>query len=164
MLSPALLTYYRRGLSEPTCTLMYTYTNSAPDQYTIRPDSSAYRHSGIQVGTNVHVSDLTYADDIVILSSSFNVMQGLLDAVHRHAAVVGMRITASKTKVMSALIHGEQCLLDGEPLEDVDKFKYLGSMFVANGQGTEEIRSRINLARSAFSRLQSCRWSRREIS
>ncbi len=37
-------------------------------------------------------------------------------------------------------------------------------MFVANGQGTEEIRSRINLARSAFSRLQSCLWLQREIS
>ncbi len=37
-------------------------------------------------------------------------------------------------------------------------------MFVANGWGTEEIRSRFNLARSAFSRLQSCLWSRREIS
>ncbi len=36
-------------------------------------------------------------------------------------------------------------------------------MFVANGQGTEEIRSRIDLARSAFSGLQSCLWSRREI-
>ncbi len=76
-------------------------------------------------------------------------------------------INASKTKVMSALIPGEQrqaVLLDREPLEDVDKFKYLGSMFVANGQGTEEIRSRINLARSAFSCLQSCLWSRHEIS
>ncbi len=37
-------------------------------------------------------------------------------------------------------------------------------MFVVNGQGTDEIRSRINLARSAFSRLQSCLWSRHEIS
>ncbi len=37
-------------------------------------------------------------------------------------------------------------------------------MFVANGQDTDEIRSRINLARSAFLRLQSCPWSRREIS
>ncbi len=81
-------------------------------------------------------------------------MQGLLDAVNRHAAAVGMRINASKTKVMSALVPDEQrqaVLLDGETLEDVEKFKYLGSMFVANGQGTEEIRSRINLARSAFS-------------
>ncbi len=66
-------------------------------------------------------------------------------------------------KMMSALIPGEQrhaVLLDGDPLEDVDKFKYLDS----NGQATEEIRSRIYLARSAFSRLQSCIWSRCENS
>ncbi len=74
---------------------------------------------------------------------------------------------ASKTKVMSTLITGEQrqaVMLDDEPLEDVEKFKYLGLMFVANSRGTEEIRGRINLARSAFSRLQSCLWPRREIS
>ncbi len=109
-------------------------------------------YPGVQVGANAHVSDLAYADDIVILSSSYSEMQGLFEAVNRHAAAVGMRINASKAKVMSALIPDEQCqavLLDGEPLEDVEKFKYLGSMFVANGQGTEEIRSRINLARSA---------------
>ncbi len=55
-------------------------------------------------------------------------------------------------------------LLDGESLEDVDKFKYLGSLFVANGQGTEEIRSRIFPARCSFCRIQSCLLSRREIS
>ncbi len=43
-------------------------------------------------------------------------------------------------------------------------FKYIGSMFIANGQGTREIRSMIDLARSTFSRLQSHLWSRREIS
>ncbi len=35
-------------------------------------------------------------------------MQGLLEAVNRQAAAVGMRINASKTKVMSKLIRGEQ--------------------------------------------------------
>ncbi len=82
-------------------------------------------------------------------------MQGLLEAVNRHLAAEGMRINVSKSTVMSPLIPGEQrqaVLLDGEHLEDVGKFKYLGSMFIANDQGTEEIRSRINLARSAFSR------------
>ncbi len=72
-----------------------------------------------------------------------------------------MRINASKTKVMSTLVPGEQrhaALLDGEHLEDVDKFKYLGSMFVANGQCTEEIRRRVNLAHSAISHLLSCLW------
>ncbi len=85
-------------------------------------------------------SVVTYID-IVILNSSYSEMRGLLEAVNCHAAAVGMRIYASKTKVMSALIPGEQ-----------------RSMFVTNGQGTEEIRSRIILARYAFSRLQSCLW------
>ncbi len=99
------------------------------------------------------MSDLAYADDIVTLSSSYSELQGLLEAVILHATAVGMRIIASKTKVMSALVPDEQrqaVLLDGEPFECVDKFKYLGLMFVANGQCTEGIRSRINLARSAF--------------
>ncbi len=61
--------------------------------------------------------------------------------------------TPTQTKVVSALIPGEQrqaVLLDGEPSEDVEKFKYLDSMFVATGQGTKEIRSRINFAGSEF--------------
>ncbi len=55
-------------------------------------------------------------------------MQGLLEAVNRHAAAVGMHINASKTKVVSARIPGEQrkaVLLYGEPL---------GSVSVANGE------------------------------
>ncbi len=73
----------------------------------------------IQVGANVHVSDLTYADDIVILSISYGEMQSLLEAVNCYAAAVGIHINASKTKVMSALI-SKAALLDGEPVEDFD--------------------------------------------
>ncbi len=135
------------------CALSHTLFNNIIDWIL---GQALQDYPGVQVGANVHVSDLAYADYIVILSSSYSDMQGLLEAVNRHAATVGMRIYASKTKVMSALIPGEQrqaVLFDGEPLEGVDKYKYVGSMFVANGQGTEEIRSRIDLARSAFSRL-----------
>ncbi len=69
------------------------------------------------------MSDLAYADDIMILSSSYRDMQGLLEAVNRPAAAVGMCIKASKAKVMLVLIPGEQhqaVLLNGESLEDVD--------------------------------------------
>ncbi len=72
----------------------------------------------VQVRANVHVSDLAYADDIVILSISYSEMHGLLEAVNRHATAVSMRINALKTKVMSTLVPGEQrqaVLLDGEP-------------------------------------------------
>ncbi len=91
-------------------------------------------YSGVQVGAIVHVSDLTYADNIVLLSNSYREMQGLLEAVNRHAAAVGIHINASKTTVLSALVPDEQrhaVLLDGEPLEDVDRFKYLGSIFIS---------------------------------
>ncbi len=64
-------------------------------------------YPGVQVGASVHVSDLAYADDIVILSSSYREMQVLLEAVNRHVAALGMHINASKTKVMSALNPGE---------------------------------------------------------
>ncbi len=89
-------------------------------------------------------------DDIVLLNSSYR------RQLTENTAVVGINIDVLKTKVMSALIPGEQ-------YEEVCKFKYLGSMFIANGQGTEDIRSRIYLALSAFSRLKSCLWSRRKL-
>ncbi len=83
-------------------------------------------YPGVKAGANVHVSDLAYVHDNVNISSSYSEMQDLLEAVNRHVTAVGTRINASKTKVMSTLIPGEQrqaVLLDGEPLEDVDKFK-----------------------------------------
>ncbi len=51
-----------------------------------------------------------------------------------------MRINTPKSKVMPVLNSSEQhqaVLLDGAPLQDVDKFKYLGALFIANGQGTD---------------------------
>ncbi len=71
-----------------------------------------------------------------ILRNSFREMLGLNEAVNRHVAAVDICINATKTKVMSALIPSEKCqavLLDGEPLKDVGKFRYLDSMLVANG-------------------------------
>ncbi len=68
-------------------------------------------------GVQVHLSDLAEVEDIVILTSSYSEMQGQFEGVNRNAAAVGMRIHASKTKLMSALISDEQrqaVLLDGE--------------------------------------------------
>ncbi len=39
------------------------------------------------------MSGFAYADDIVILSSSYREMQGLLEAVNNHGIAVGMRIS-----------------------------------------------------------------------
>ncbi len=53
------------------------------------------------------VSDLAHADVTVTLSKKCREMPGLLEAVYGQEDVIGMRINASKTKVMSALSHDE---------------------------------------------------------
>ncbi len=112
------------------------------------------------------VSYFAYDDEILLLSNSYRVTQSLFKAANHHDEAIGMCINVSKTDLKSALIPGAQRLVgllhDG-PQKDVDKFKYLGSMFIAKGQDAEENGITIYLARSAFPRLQSCLWLRREI-
>ncbi len=54
------------------------------------------------------MSDLAYAGDIEAMSSSYRLMQNLLEAVKHHDAAVGMRINASEAKAKSVSISGEQ--------------------------------------------------------
>ncbi len=70
------------------------------------------------------MSDLTYADTIVILCGSYREMQGLPEAAKHPAGAVGIRSAALKTNVMSAFIPDEQrqvVLLDGESPDDVPR-------------------------------------------
>ncbi len=122
---------------------------------------------GVQVGENLYLTDLTYANDIALLGDSAEAVQDALDNIDRFAKVVGRRIDASKTKVMSTQPRpGTQHTINlgGMPLEEVESFKYLGFSFTATGQAKDEISGRIGLARSAFARLKSALWSRRDIS
>ncbi len=91
-------------------------------------------------------------------------VQDALYNIDRFAKVVGLRISASKTKVISTQLHsGTQNTISpyGLPLEVVESFKYLGSSFTATGQAKDEISGRVGLARSAFARPKSALWSRR---
>ncbi len=81
--------------------------------------------------------------------------------------MVGLRINASKTKVMSTqprpgtqhTIH-----LGSVLLEEVESFKYLGSSFTTTGKAKDEMSRRLGLARRAFACRDYALWSRREIS
>ncbi len=49
-------------------------------------------YPGIQTETNVHVTDLAFADKIAILSNSYREVQCLLETVNHHVVAVGMCI------------------------------------------------------------------------
>ena len=54
--------------------------------------------------------------------------------------------------------------LNGSQIEDVQSFKYLGSMINATGESSEEIRNRISSAWNVFLQLKNSLWKRSEIS
>ncbi len=77
-------------------------------------------YPGVRVGTKVHVSNFSYADDIVLPCSNYKEMQNLRIGVNHRASTVGMHINASKANVMSTVIVDEQrqdVLLDGKGVD-----------------------------------------------
>ncbi len=78
----------------------------------------------------------------MLQSNIFRGMQERLKIINHHANALDMHIKAPQTKLLPALIPGGQhqaVLLEGESLEEVDRLKYLGPMFMANDQAAEVI-------------------------
>ncbi len=48
-------------------------------------------YPGAQFGSNIHFSDPTYRNDIVLLSNEYKEKQVLLETVHHHTVTAGMR-------------------------------------------------------------------------
>ena len=81
-----------------------------------------------QVGP-LNITDLDFADDIALLSDTATQAQELLRNVENAALCVGLHMNAKKTQFMT--YNQSTCVdiqtVDGNPLEEVKDFKYLGS-------------------------------------
>ncbi len=90
--------------------------------------------------SNTTLNCLMYADDLVILSNSKDGLQNSLNNLQNYCNDWRLRINVNKTKVMVFNKLGrkttESFSLDGNPLEVVTKYKYLGIYFSSNGSFT----------------------------
>ncbi|XP_069970996.1 uncharacterized protein [Penaeus vannamei] len=94
--------------------------------------------------------------DIVLLSESADEMQQLINDLNRESLKVGLKMNKKKTKVMvNSRVPSEQILVQGEALEVVDKYIYLGQLVQTSTSSELEIKRRISLGWSAFSRHSS---------
>ena len=108
---------------------------------------------------NTRITDLDYADDIALLADNATDMQRMMDRLDMFARQVGLHISAEKTKVMrTASFEPVPILLQGNPLEVVEHFCYLGSVITMDGDSGKELRSRIAKAEGTFSMLSKCLW------
>jgi hypothetical protein len=88
------------------------------------------------------VNNLRFADDIVLIATSPERLQRLLDEVDRISNEFQLEISTKKTKVMTATREPEQLniLCRGVKLVQVDKFKYLGAIIEQTADCSHETR------------------------
>ena len=73
------------------------------------------------------ITDADYADDIAILANTPNQAETLLHSLEWATAGIGLHVNAHKTEYMCFNQTGDISTLDGNSLQLVDKFTYLGS-------------------------------------
>ena len=94
--------------------------------------------AGIKIAGRV-IDNLRYADDTTLMAESEEELKSLLMEVKEESEKVGLKINIQKTKIMaSGPITSWQ--IDGETMETVTDFIFLGSKVIADGDCSREIK------------------------
>ena len=107
--------------------------------------------AGIKIAGK-NINNLRYADDATLMAKSKEKLKSLLMKVKEENAKAGLKLNIQKTKVMaSSLITSWQ--IDGETVETVTDFLFLGSKITADGDCSHEIKRRLLFGRKAVTNL-----------
>ena len=121
-------------------------------------------HSTISIGGRT-INNLRFADDIDLMGGSNRELQELTKRLEDRAGAHGMEVSTEKSKVLvnsTTNTHAE-IYMNGQQLEEVDAFKYLGATLTKDGRSTTEIKIRMATATSAMAKLSKI-WKSKEIS
>ena len=106
-----------------------------------------------------NINNLRYADDTALMAESEEELKSLLMKVKEESEKVGLHLTIQKTKIMaSGPITSWQ--IDGETMETVKDFIFLGSKITVGGTCSHEIKRHLLLGRKAMINLDSILKSR----
>ena len=114
--------------------------------------------AGIKIAER-NINNLRYADDTTLMAESEEELKSLLMKVKEEHEKVGLKLNIQKTKITaSAPITSWQ--IDGETVETVADFIFLGSKITADGECSHEIKRRLLLGRKVMTNLGSILKSR----
>ena len=106
-----------------------------------------------------NINNLRYADDTNLMAESKDELKSLLMKVERESEKDGLKLNIQKTKIMaSGPITSWK--IDGETLETVRVFIFVGSKITADGDCSHEIKRHLLLERKAMTTLDSILKSR----
>ncbi|VDP32693.1 unnamed protein product [Schistosoma margrebowiei] len=104
------------------------------------------------------------ADDLALLSHTHEQMQTKTVSVAAVSASVSLSIHKGKTKVLKFKAeYRSPITLDGETLEDVESFTYLGSIIDEQGGSDADVKARIGKAKTVFLQLKNI-WNSKQLS
>ena len=106
-----------------------------------------------------NINNFRYADDTTLMAESEEELKCLLMKVKEESEKVGLKLNIQKTKIMasSPITSWE---IDGETMETVRDFIFLGSKITADGDCSHEIKRRLLLGREVMTNLDSILKSR----
>ena len=114
--------------------------------------------AGIKIAER-NINNLRYADDTILMAESKEELKSLLMKVKEESEKVGLKLNIQKTKIMACgPITSLQ--IDGETMETVRDFIFLGSKITADGDCSYEIKRHLLLGRKAMTNLGSILKSR----
>ena len=95
--------------------------------------------TGIKIARR-NINNLRYADDTTLMTESEEELKSLLMKVKEESEKVGLKLNIQKTKIMasSPITSWE---IEGETVETVADFIFLGSKITADGDCSHEIKT-----------------------
>ena len=130
------------------------------------------RVNGMGVKMRVHgesewiLSQLLFADDTALVAESAEQLQCLVREFGRVCERRKLRVNVDKSKIMCVGVNVDPSLcnirLNGERLEVVNSFKYLGSCFSSDGGVKEDVSMRLGEGMRAFGAMKRV-WSGRSV-
>ena len=110
-----------------------------------------------QIGIKIagrNINNLRYADDTTLMAESKEELMSLLMKVKAESEKAGLKLNIQKTKIIaSGPIPSWQ--IDGEAMETVTNFIFLGSKITVDGDYSHEIKRLLLLGRKAMTNLDS---------
>ena len=107
--------------------------------------------AGIKIAGR-NINNLRYTDDTTLMAESEEKLKNLLMKVKEESKKVGLKLNIQKTKASSPITSWE---IDGETVETMADFIFMGSKITPDGDCSHEIKRRLLLGRKVMTNLDS---------